>query len=301
MILLLGASGYVGQFFSRKLEKMQIKFTTASVRHPLNVIEFIDFAEKNNIKYVINCSAYTGTPNIAACELNDDTRHECLVANAFLPLDIAKTCNAIGIKYGHVSTGCIYDDEKCAYGEQPSKIYGEFHRPNFSFRQRHCSWYSGTKALGEELLNNIGGVYIWRMRLPFSSIPSQKNIIDKYIKFPQLLNTTNSYTNLDEFVGAALKTFEVCEDANGSHIFNLTQPGFITTQKFVQLLLNAGIINDDKKYMSLEEYVQLDPIPRANCALSTSKAESYGIGLKPIQESINDALSVYKTLIPPHK
>ena len=54
----------------------------------------------------------------------------------------------------------------------PAAIHGftETDPPNFSFRDPPCSFYSGTKALGEEAIAGIGQSYIWRLRIPFDEI-----------------------------------------------------------------------------------------------------------------------------------
>ena len=83
-------------------------------------------------------------PNVDACEMH---KAECLAGNAVLPGTIAQACEAANVPWGHVSSGCIYT------GSRPDGSgFTEEDAPNFSFRQNNCSFYSGTKALGEEVL-----------------------------------------------------------------------------------------------------------------------------------------------------
>src|SRR5207247_10582577 len=43
--------------------------------------------------------------------------------------------------------------------------YSEADEPNFSFSRPPCSFYSGTKALAEEAIADVGQSYIWRLRI----------------------------------------------------------------------------------------------------------------------------------------
>ena len=62
---------------------------------------------------------------------------------------IRTACVEVGIPWGHVSSGCIYSGKK-SNGEG----WSEDDTPNFSFRNGPCSFYSGTKAPGEEVLES---------------------------------------------------------------------------------------------------------------------------------------------------
>jgi len=52
-----------------------------------------EFIEENdrNIRTVINCSGYTGVPNVDACE---DNKELCYNYNVLYPLNVVKICNA---------------------------------------------------------------------------------------------------------------------------------------------------------------------------------------------------------------
>src|SRR5262249_42792020 len=111
-------------------------------------------------EFLINAAGYTGKPNVDACELH---KTECLFGNAVLPGLIAQACAAAGVPWGHVSSGCIYSGERPGGGG-----FRETDTPNFTFRTNHCSFYSGTKAMGEEVLGGQSGLYLWRLRIPFN-------------------------------------------------------------------------------------------------------------------------------------
>jgi len=170
MILLLGATGYIGEAFAHELKRRKMDFLTLS-RKQVDYSRFeslLEFLRAKQPEFIINAAGYTGKPNVDACELD---KAGTLVGNTLLPQTIAHACAATGVPWGHVSSGCIYSGAKISDNGQvrvekdmmkpdlhalveksPEKILGfnENDTPNFSFRDQPCSFYSGTKALGEE-------------------------------------------------------------------------------------------------------------------------------------------------------
>ena len=99
--------------------------------------------------------------------------------------------------------------------------------PNFSFRTNHCSFYSGTKALGEEVLAGAENCFVWRLRIPFNEIDSPRNYLTKVMRYARLLEAVNSLSQLDEFVRA---TFECWQKQVPFGTYNVTNPGQVTTE-----------------------------------------------------------------------
>lgn len=145
-IVLLGGSGYVGQAFQEVLTERGIGYHNIA-RKDLNYYDRILL--RNALKEIrpdalINAAGFTGKPNVDACE---EAKAECLLGNAVLPGIIRDVCHDLHLPWGHVSSGCIYT------GNGPEgRPFREDDRPNFSFRSNYCSFYSGAKALGEEVL-----------------------------------------------------------------------------------------------------------------------------------------------------
>src|SRR6185503_4612969 len=105
-----------------------------------------------------------------------------------------QACEQVNIPWGHISSGCIYTGSK-----PDGSGFGEQDRPNFTFRQNNCSFYSGCKALAEELLADAERCYLWRPRMPFSHRDAPKNYLSKILNYEKLLDVTNSLSELDEF------------------------------------------------------------------------------------------------------
>jgi len=287
MIVLLGSSGYVGSEFIRSLERRNMAFTCIR-RSDCNFYQPTLLAEKLRdlrAEFLINCSGYTGKPNVDACELH---RSECLMANAVLPGKIAEACELHGIPWGHVSSGCIFT------GSKPDGTgFAETDPPNFSFRTNNCSFYSGTKALGEEILSDCNQCYIWRLRIPFDHRDSHRNYLSKVLNYKTLLSATNSLSHLGDFVNACLECW-LRRVPTGT--YNTVNSGQITTQRVTELLQQYLVpdrrfefFQDESEFMRLAAKT-----PRSNCVLDNSKLLATGIPMADVEETIVRALKAWE-------
>ncbi len=279
MIYLLGGSGYVGQAYQALLSRKGIPFRN------LRRAE-VDYSNRETLRaallrdkpaFLINAAGYTGKPNVDACELH---KHECLFGNAVLPGIVAGACADAGVPWGHVSSGCIYT------GSRPDGTgFTETDVPNFTFRTNNCSFYSGTKALGEEVLAGQPDVYIWRLRIPFDQRDNPRNYLTKLLRYKRLLEATNSISQLEEFCAA---TFACWEKRVPFGIYNVTNPGHVTTSEIVELIKAAGVSNQVFDFFKDEgEFMHLAAkTPRSNCVMDSSKLASVGIQMTEVREAV---------------
>ncbi len=284
MIFLLGAGGYIGRAFQRHLVRhgvahRAIRRTELDYSEPSRLLAALR-AERP--AFLINASGYTGKPNVDGCE---DHRAECLFANAVLPARIAEACASAGVPWGHLSSGCIYQ------GARPDGSgFTELDAPNFCFRAGPCSFYSGTKALGEELLAGYPDVYLWRLRIPFDHVDNPRNYLSKLLRYARLLEARNSITHLADFVPAAL-SFATLRPAPG--IYNFTNPGAVTTREVAAMLAAAGLRRTPFVFFADEAEFLREAVraPRSNCVLDTAKLLAAGISLPPIHDALRSALA----------
>src|SRR5450432_1097265 len=111
MILLLGATGYIGQEFARELTRRKTDFIPLS-RRQVDYTRFdalLKFLKAKKPAFVVNAAGYTGKPNVDACELH---KADTLQGNTLFPQTVVQACAAAGIPWGHVSSGCIYSGAK---------------------------------------------------------------------------------------------------------------------------------------------------------------------------------------------
>jgi len=283
MYLVLGSSGYLGSYFVNHLIKNDVIVRGLS----RNEVDYTDpdqlilFLRENKPKFLINAAGNTGKPNVDACESD---QAECLFGNAVLPGRIRTACEEVGIPWGHVSSGCIYSGRKT-----DGAGWTEEDEPNFSFRNGPCSFYSGTKALGEEVLKDAKNCYIWRLRIPFNEEISPRNYLQKLLHYSSLLEAENSISHIDDYINSCLSSFtQECEPG----IYNLTNSGSITTRQVVKWMKEEGVTDKEFNFFENEEdfMAKAAITPRSNCVMDTSKAERNGIALRPVEEAVRDSL-----------
>lgn len=288
MIYLLGGSGYVGTAYQALLTRKGIPFRNLR-RADVNYADratLTALLRREKPEFLINAAGYTGKPNVDACELH---KSECLDGNAVLPGTVALACADAGVPWGHVSSGCIYT------GARPDGSgFTETDTPNFSFRTNNCSFYSGTKALGEEVLADKPDVYIWRLRIPFNEVDNPRNYLTKLLRYATLLEATNSISQLDEFVAA---TFACWEKRVPFGTYNVTNPGAITTHEVVALIQKTGVSNKQFQFFPNEAdfMAKAAKTPRSNCVMDSSKLASVGIRLTEVHAAVEQALRSWRS------
>ena len=288
MIYLLGGSGYVGQAYQELLTSKEVPFKNL-LRSELDYSDVTTLTaalKRDRPEFLINAAGYTGKPNVDACELH---KTECLFGNAVLPGRIAEACEAAGVPWGHVSSGCIYTGKRV-----DGTGFTEDDAPNFTFRQNNCSFYSGTKALGEDVLAGRPDVYIWRLRIPFDHRESPRNYLTKLMRYQRLLEAENSISQLHEFVAA---TFACWEKHIPYGTYNVTNPGYVTTREVVDLILESGVCKKDYQFFTDEaDFMQkAAKTPRSNCVMTSAKLAAAGISMTPVRDAVRQALRTWST------
>lgn len=284
MILVLGSSGYVGSAFMEHLEYKTKYIYKGISRSELNYYDtqtLIDYIRKYQVSFIINCAGYTGKPNVDACE---EEMRECLRGNVTLPQIIAEACAYTHIKWGHVSSGCIYT------GKNEFDLgFDECEDPNFTFKQDNCSFYSGTKALGEDILRPYFNCYIWRLRIPFNNVNSPRNYITKLMTYNKLLKAENSISNLDDFVWACVECW--ARDVP-TGIYNVVNTGSVTTEQVIEQIekvfdrkLNVSYFDSEEEFMQIAAKA-----PRSNCVLSNDKLTRTGIVMPSVKDALQKSL-----------
>lgn len=314
MIVLLGASGYIGQAFARELQRRKWSFTPLA-RKEVDYTRFdtlLRYLKANQPEFVINAAGYTGKPNVDACEV---ARGDTLQGNTLLPQSVAHACAACEIPWGHVSSGCIFSGGKVTINgqmqteksllppriralvdESPESIHGftETDTPNFTFRDLPCSFYSGTKALAEEAIAGVGKSYVWRLRIPFDEFDNSRNYLSKVQRYAKVYDNVNSISHRSDFAKACLDLWE-CRAPFGT--YNLTNPGFVTTRQVIGLI--ETILKPKRRFefwASDEEfYTSAAKTPRSNCVMDVSKLLATGVKMRPVVDAIEDSLKNWQS------
>lgn len=283
MIALIGGTGFLGTAFQRHLTDLRRDFHVLS-RSQVDYYDhdsLVSELRECGAKFVINVAGFMGVPNVDACELN---KIECLKANTVLPGVIRDVCDHLDLPWGHVSSGCIYSGNGLN-----GDGFTEEDQPNFNFRNNNCSYYSGCKAMAEEVLDGAEQCYIWRIRIPFMSQNSPRNYITKLLQYDQLLNVRNSLSDVHQFVDCCIQSWDKQIDYG---TYNLTNPGSVTTRDVVDLLKRNGLTNKQFRFFDNESDFMSNAAsaPRSHCVLNSGKAVAAGLPLSPIEEALDDAM-----------
>ncbi len=313
MIVVLGASGYIGQAFCRELCMRGIPFIPLS-RAAFDYTHFyllLQYLRKIRPALLINASGYCGRPNVDECE---EARRETLQANTLLPQIVVRACLMTNVPWAHISTGCIYTGAKVLdkggarvepnlnrprvrnlFASNPERFRGfsETDEPNFSFRNTSFNFCSGTRALAEEVLKGLGQGYIWRAMIPFDERDVPCNFLSRIQRYPKVFDHVTSLSHLGDFVRACLALWERHAPFG---TYNVANPGAVTTRQVVGMI--QRILKPDRwfKYWADNDefYTHGAKALRSNCILNVTKLSCAGVHVRHVQEALEDSLRHWK-------
>ena len=280
-ILLLG-KGYIGTSLEQALLRNNVKVDSFSrsqldYTSPVILQKYLK-DHSNEYEAVINCSGYTGSPNVDACEKN---KQACWFWNVIVPRNIVLSSNAFAIPTIQVSSGCIYNGYE--------KEFTEDDEPNFGLFNNESSFYSKSKHACETIFQNCYG-YILRIRMPFDGSLASKNYLNKLYKYGKLISMKNSLTStndLNEFICKFLYVYTQIP----SGPINVVNPGAFNAEEITNLLKKYDVVNPDWQFIDIE---QLGTIAnRSNCVLDTEKLRSYNLELPPAITSLERDISLF--------
>ena len=309
MVLLLGASGYVGQAFARELRRRACGFIPLT-RQALDYTQFellFDYVRRAKPRFLINAAGYTRR---LGSHPSDSARTQAVQANAIFPQTVARVCLMTNTPWGHVSSGCIYAGAKILQNgaarverdlsrpkvqrlvaEQPNRVHGfsETDEPNFSFRSPPCSFDSGSKALAEEVLRGFSRAYLWRPRLAFDQFDHPRNFLSRLQLAPRASKHLNSLSHLGDFVRACLDLWELNAPFG---TYNIVNPGAVTTSQVLELI-NRYLKPAPKSCVWIQDLHDNEPetaAPQSHCILDGTKLFRAGVKLRRVEAALAEAL-----------
>lgn len=313
MILLLGASGYLGQAFAAELRRRKLFFVPLS-RGNRDYTRFsllLDYVRATRPEFVINAAGYTGHPNVDACSL---ARTDTIRANTLLPQTIARVCCLTNTPWAHVLSGCIYSGAKVwrnrhfeierdlgrpelrrSFDTAPERFHGftESDPPNFSFDCPPCSFYSGSKALAEELLGWSDQKYLWRPRMLFDESDHPRNLLSRIQHYPKVHDTVDSLTHRGDFARACL---DLWERGAPFGTYNIVNPGALTGRQIVEAI--QTVLHPERRFQFWENdtlfFRHAARGPRAHCILDPSKLLSAGIAMRNVHDALRASLEQWQ-------
>ncbi len=285
-ILLFGSHGYIGSEFTNQLSRIhEVELmTTPSRKSDGSYYNFIELdtliSSFGKLDAIINSAAYIGINSVADCEKRKDTT---ILANVIFPSMLGEICKDRNIIFGHLSSGCLFNGFPYGGNDEDDVI-------DLSFRTQ-CSFYTGTKVMAEEALQNVEKKYVWRIRLPFDCFNNPRNYLTKLMNFDRLIVAENSLSNRIETVSACIKCLF---DKVPFGTYHVTNPGGIRTDEIAVLIRKYIDPNKDFQYFeSTRTLDEITKIPRSNTVLSSQKLANAGIYMSPIHDSVEIALKTW--------
>ena len=273
-ILLFGSTGFIGSQLKEALLKKgyEVADPRVEIRNYDDVKKTFEEVKPD---WAINATGKTGTPNVDWCETHPI---ETFGVNVGGSLNIASVAYSMGIKVAQLSSGCVYN------GDNGGKGYSEDDEPNY-----FGSLYSRSRVISEKLLKEFPNVLQLRVRIPILGKHHPKNLIDKLLLYPQMINVTNSCTVMEDFVPATIKLMEMGQTG----IFNMTNIGALNHVEIMTIY--KEMVDPDFKInvMSKKDQDELCK-RRSNDILNTDKREKLGVHMPPLEESIRRVLKGYK-------
>jgi dTDP-4-dehydrorhamnose reductase len=304
MILLLGASGYIGRTFASELRRRGHSFIPLT-RRAFDYTRFdflFDYLRTMRPKFLVNAASYSGNGSGRNSEAE---REKMMAANAILPQMIARVCMMTNTPWGHLSSGSIYTGAKVMrqgalvvekdlgrpevidlFEAHPEQFHGftESDEPNFSFRSGLCSFWSGTRALAEEAIHNIGQSYIWRVRQPFNEREEPCNWLSRMRREDEVQDCVSSFSHLEDCVKACLDLWETQAPFG---IYNVTNPGAMTMRHVAEEM--RRIFKTGPHLFSAEKEESTRE-PQSHCILDAAKLLKTGVKMRPLAEAFADCL-----------
>lgn len=299
MVLILGATNFLGHAFAVELQRRRVPFVPIS-REALDFSRFdllFDYLRHLKPAFVINAESFW-----LAHELNGLVGLDRILAHAELSQTIARACSMTRTAWAHVSSGGIYRGARILtedgfhiepdltreevlqhYGDYPERFRGfsETELPNPSPEDL----LARSTLAGEEALRGDAQAYVWRMRMIFSDVPEPWNLLWRMAVTPNGHDGLNSVSHLDDCVRACLNLWQ---QHSPYGIYHIANPGPIRTRQVLATIRRA-FKHRNLSLPSLEEHSWNEDPSRA-CLLDTSKLDAAGVRLRSATTAIEEAL-----------
>ena len=276
-VLILGA-GYIGQ----QLFDSMMRDLSSSDACWLKSKKDLDYTNKavlnrfvvdSDVTHIVNCSGFTGVPNVDECEAR---KVECWHYNVIVPAVISTVAQHHSLSLINISSGCIYTGYE--------KDWTEEDQPNFGIFDSTSSFYSRSKH-AFELSNNYGLTI--RIRMPICGTDSPRSFLNKIRKYNNLVNFQNSKTYVPELLDFVKVIVDRPLDMSPD-IVNFVNPDPLWTSSVCDILEDWSVENDNWNFVDIDTLNLA--APRSNCILSTNKLRDvYGFEMMTEHDAVNEA------------
>ena len=279
-ILVTGANGQLGQCLqkiSSQFEEFEFIFTDSETLDITIKEEVNDFFWQNAPDFCINAAAYT------AVDLAETDIEKAFLVNADGTENLAEACAENNAQFIHVSTDYVFDGENnLSYTEE------DFTNP--------LGVYGASKLAGDELALEVNPCsVIFRTSWVYSEFGKNfvKTMLNLFATKDELNIVADQFgqpTNANDLAEAIMKIIKSEKITPG--IFNFSNLGRISWFDFAEKI--AELSDAKIKLNAIETSQYPTPAKRPkNSVLDLDKiSKTYGIQLKPWEESLEDCVQI---------
>ena len=279
-ILVTGANGQLGQCLqkiSSQFEEFEFIFTDSETLDITNKEEVNDFFWQNAPDFCINAAAYT------AVDLAETDIEKAFLVNADGAENLAEACAENNAQFIHVSTDYVFDGENnLAYTEE------DFTNP--------LGVYGASKLAGDELALEVNPCsVILRTSWVYSEFGKNfvKTMLSLFATKDELNIVADQFgqpTNANDLAEAIMKIIKSEKITPG--IFNFSNLGRISWFDFAEKIAELSEAKIKLNAIETSQYPTPAKRPK-NSVLDLDKiSKTYGIQLKPWEESLEDCVQI---------
>lgn len=282
-ILVTGAYGQLGnevRILSANYPEYNFMFTDVDSLDITDKNELIDFVTGNDIRYIINCAAYT------AVDKAEDDVELCEKINATAVKNLGLAAAEAGAGIIHVSTDYVFDGTSC-------RPYSE------DMPTKPCSVYGKTKLKGEKnLLKVCPNAIVIRTAWLYS--PFGNNFVKTMIKlgsereslnviFDQVGTPTYALDLADAILRAMDQTIDTDHDKGG--VYHFSNEGICSWYDFtIKIHEIAGINTCKVNPIETKDYPTKAARPHYSVLNKTKIKQTFNITIPHWEASLKDCI-----------
>ena len=282
-ILVTGAYGQLGnevRILSANYPEYNFMFTDVDSLDICDKNELMDFVTGNDIRYIINCAAYT------AVDKAEDDAELCEKINATAVKNLGLAAAEAGAGIIHVSTDYVFDGTSC-------RPYTE------DMPTKPCSVYGKTKLKGEKnLLKACPNAIVIRTAWLYS--PFGNNFVKTMIKLGSereslnvIFDQVGTPTYAEDLADAILKAMDqtIDTDHNKGGIYHFSNEGVCSWYDFtIKIHEIAGIKTCKVNPIETKDYPTKAARPHYSVLNKTKIKQTFNITIPHWEESLKNCI-----------
>ena len=290
-VLVTGANGQLGKEIQRNAhilpdERYQFFFADSKTVDITKYQSISDFVEKNNVRYIINCAAYTAVDKAE----DADQVELCYAVNFEGVQNIGDAAQKSGAKVIHVSTDYVFDgkgDRPYAETDQvsPQSVYGKSKNKGEQALLAACD---NSIIIRTSWLYSIYGNNFVKTMLRLGTERDSLNVV---------ADQTGTPTNAKDLAVAILKILEYSQEKEfKSGIYHYSDEGITTWYDFTLAIHHAAGINCQVSPISTDQYPTKAQRPQYSVLDKTKIKNSFGITIPQWEDSLKICVDELKQM-----